>query len=76
MDPSDTAVLELGPLLVAIAESNIDDVRDALKLFRLHMLEQMAKGIMNPTQHLTQNIKQILLKFTEQKQLQQKTSSY
>lgn len=33
-DESDTALYELAPLLVAIAESNVNDVRDALRLFR------------------------------------------
>ena len=36
---SDTALFELSPLLVAISESGISDVREALRLFRTHMLE-------------------------------------
>jgi len=32
-----------------IAESDVSDVRQALRLFRTHMLEQMAKGVPNPT---------------------------
>lgn len=51
-DPQDSALFELAPLLVSISESNISDVREALKLFRVHMLEQMAKGVMNPTMYL------------------------
>jgi hypothetical protein len=49
VDEHDTALYELAPLLIAIAESNVSDVRDALKLFRKYMLEQMAKGVTNPT---------------------------
>lgn len=37
-DPDDTALFELGPLLEAIADSNIDDVREGLKIFRTYML--------------------------------------
>ena len=55
-DPQDTALLELAPLLTAIAQSKVSDVRVALKLFRQHMLEQMAKGNMNPTLNLSSNI--------------------
>ena len=33
-DEKDTALFELAPLLVAIAQSKMTDVRDALKLFR------------------------------------------
>eukprot|EP00347_Sterkiella_histriomuscorum_P008362 403345391 len=74
-DLQDTALLELGPLLVSISESNINDVTEALKLFRLHMLEQMAKGIMNPTQHLAQNIKEILKNHTENQNKMQQNHS-
>ena len=52
MDERDTALYELAPLLVAIAQSPVKDVREALKLFREYMLEQMAKGVANPTLHL------------------------
>ena len=48
-DEKDTALFELAPLLVAIAQSQVQDVREALKLFRQYMLEQMAKGVQNPT---------------------------
>ena len=38
-DPSDTALLELAPLLEAIADSKIHDVREGLKIFRAYMME-------------------------------------
>lgn len=38
-DPEDTALYELGPLLEAIADSKIHDVREGLKIFRAYMLE-------------------------------------
>jgi CTD small phosphatase-like protein 2 len=38
-DEKDTALFELAPLLVAIAQSQVKDVREALKLFRQYMLE-------------------------------------
>ena len=39
-DPEDTALFELAPLLVAIAErGNGADVRDGLRIFREQMLE-------------------------------------
>jgi hypothetical protein len=47
---------------VAVAQSPLADVRDALKLFRQYMLEQMALGVANPTLKLAQNIKQLLNK--------------
>ena len=56
-DEKDTALFELAPLLVAIAQSQVKDVREALKLFRQYMLEQMAKGVQNPTLQLAQNIR-------------------
>ncbi len=56
-DEKDTALFELAPLLVAIAQSQVQDVREALKLFRHYMLEQMAKGVQNPTLQLAQNIR-------------------
>jgi len=34
VDERDTALFELAPLLVAIAQSSLNDVREALKLFR------------------------------------------
>ena len=65
-DDKDTALFELGPLLIAIAESNVNDVREALKIFRKYMLEQMAKGVTNPTQQLSANIKNILSEYKEE----------
>ncbi len=50
-------------MLVAIAQSGstsgsmIEDVREALKIFREYMLEQMARGVANPTLHLARNIR-------------------
>lgn len=65
-DDRDTALYELAPLLVAIAQSPVTDVREALKLFREYMLEQMARGVANPTLHLAQNIRQLLDKHYSQ----------
>jgi CTD small phosphatase-like protein 2 len=59
-DARDTALFELAPLLVAIAQSPVSDVRETLKLFRSYMLEQMARGVANPTLHLAQNIRHLL----------------
>jgi len=47
-DKSDTALLELAPLLKQIVEKNVSDVREALRKFRDQMLEQIQKGVTNP----------------------------
>ena len=63
-DTSDTALLELAPLLkckffigliiggVEIVEKKVKDVREALRKFRDQMLEQMQRGVSNPTLQL------------------------
>ena len=55
-DPKDAALFELAPLLEAIAESRVTDVREGLRIFRQYMMEQMAAGVNNPTERLAQNI--------------------
>jgi len=40
-DTSDTALLELAPLLKQIVQKNVKDVREALRKFRDQMLEQI-----------------------------------
>lgn len=58
-DTSDTALLELAPLLkrkslfnlltpVEIVEKKCKDVREALRKFRDQMIEQIQKGVTNP----------------------------
>jgi TFIIF-interacting CTD phosphatase-like protein len=47
-DPSDNALEELAPLLMEIALRNVRDVRQALRLFRLQMLDQVQRGILKP----------------------------
>ena len=48
----DTALEELSPLLVEIVEKKVPDVRQALRQFRDQMLEQIARGIINPKMSL------------------------
>ena len=47
-DPTDNALEELAPLLKEIATKGIKDVREALKMFRIQMHEQVARGILKP----------------------------
>lgn len=47
-DTSDTALLELAPLLKQIVEKKCKDVREALRKFRDQMIEQIQKGVTNP----------------------------
>jgi len=47
-DMSDTALLELAPLLKQIVEKKVTDVREALRKFRDQMIEQIQKGVPNP----------------------------
>jgi len=63
-DMSDTALLELAPLLkcklsqlnltvcLEIVEKKVPDVREALRKFRDQMIEQIQKGVSNPTLQL------------------------
>ena len=52
-DPSDNALDELAPLLKEIVVKGVKDVRDALKVFRNQMLDQVQKGILKPKLSLT-----------------------
>ena len=47
-DPTDNALEELAPLLKEIATRGIKDVREALKMFRIQMHEQVSRGILKP----------------------------
>jgi CTD small phosphatase-like protein 2 len=47
-DENDDALAELAPLLQEIAMRKVKDVREALKIFRNQMMEQIAAGISNP----------------------------
>ena len=49
---TDTALDELGPLLKEIVKKQVKDVRVALRKFRDQMIEQLEKGITNPTMSL------------------------
>lgn len=40
-DPTDNALDELAPLLKEIAVRNVKDVREALRVFRIQMMEQV-----------------------------------
>ena len=40
-DPTDNALEELAPLLKEIAVRNVKDVREALRVFRIQMMEQV-----------------------------------
>eukprot|EP00347_Sterkiella_histriomuscorum_P005428 403356654 len=47
-DPSDNALEELAPLLRQIVQKQIPDVREALRIFRIQMTEQIQRGIEKP----------------------------
>ncbi|TNV87572.1 hypothetical protein FGO68_gene2693 [Halteria grandinella] len=47
-DPNDNALDELAPLLKEIVVKRIGDVRDALRIFRIQMMEQVQRGILKP----------------------------
>ena len=44
-DPEDRALMNLAPLLGSIVERNCDDVREALRMFMIRMIENEKKGI-------------------------------
>ena len=48
-DENDNALYELAPLLKEIAMRKVPDVREALRIFRKQMMEQISRGIRNPT---------------------------
>lgn len=52
-DPTDNALEELAPLLKEIVLKGVADIRDALKVFRMQMLEQVQRGILKPKLSLT-----------------------
>ena len=47
-DPLDNALEELAPLLKEIAVKRVDDVREALRIFRIQMMAQIERGIAKP----------------------------
>ena len=47
-DPDDTALDELSPILVEVATKRVRDVREALRIFRDQMVEQMNNGVEKP----------------------------
>ncbi len=47
-DPSDNALEELAPLLKEIVVRGVTDVRDALRCFRIQMMDQVQRGILKP----------------------------
>ncbi len=49
---TDTALEELGPLLKEIVRKQVPDVREALRMFRDQMIEQLERGVTNPVMTL------------------------
>jgi CTD small phosphatase-like protein 2 len=47
-DPADNALEELAPLLKEIVVKRVPDVREALRIFRIQMMEQVQRGILKP----------------------------
>ena len=47
-DPHDNALEELAPLLKEIVVKGVRDVREALHIFRMQMMEQVQRGILKP----------------------------
>jgi CTD small phosphatase-like protein 2 len=47
-DSQDNALDELAPLLKEIVVKQVDDVREALRIFRLQMMAQIQMGINKP----------------------------
>ena len=58
-DPTDNALEELAPLLKEIAVRNVRDVREALRVFRLQMMEQVQKGILKPKLSLAEGLVEV-----------------
>ena len=54
-DQNDTALLELMPILKGIANKKYDDVRQALKMLKEQMIDNMKKGVENPHLNLSLN---------------------
>jgi len=49
---TDTALVELAPLLKEIARKRVSDVREALLRLKNQMVEQLTRGITNPVMTL------------------------
>jgi CTD small phosphatase-like protein 2 len=45
---TDTALVELSPLLKQIVKKQVGDVREALRRLKDQMIEQMEQGVTNP----------------------------
>ena len=58
-DPTDNALEELAPLLKEIAVRNVRDVREALRVFRIQMMEQVQKGILKPKLSLAEGLVEV-----------------
>jgi CTD small phosphatase-like protein 2 len=58
-DPTDNALDELAPLLKEIAVRNVRDVREALRVFRIQMMEQVQKGILKPKLSLAEGLVEV-----------------
>jgi CTD small phosphatase-like protein 2 len=58
-DPSDNALEELAPLLKEISVRNVKDVRDALRVFRIQMMEQVQRGILKPKLSLADGVVEV-----------------
>ena len=58
-DPTDNALDELAPLLKEIAVRNVRDVREALRVFRIQMMEQVQKGILKPKLSLAEDLVEV-----------------
>ena len=58
-DPTDNALEELAPLLKEVAVRNVRDVREALRVFRIQMMEQVQKGILKPQLSLAEGLVEV-----------------
>ena len=58
-DPTDNALDELAPLLKEIAVRNVRDVREALRVFRIQMMQQVQKGILKPKLSLAEGLVEV-----------------
>ena len=58
-DPTDNALEELAPLLKEVAVRSVRDVREALRVFRIQMMEQVQKGILKPQLSLAEGLVEV-----------------
>ena len=58
-DPTDNALEELAPLLKEVAVRKVRDVREALRVFRIQMMEQVQKGILKPQLSLAEGLVEV-----------------